>query len=154
MRKLWCFEIEKIGEKNSDGISISSSFFLKWNERERDYLKEREREKQNDQSTLGWSPRVDRVGHTWTEDLCPRVAHVEHTWQPCQGLMAILSLSRTLRVLRPFSAIRTPISNPSSDYESWLPYARRRLRNFAKMLRNHLGKQLRKWLNEWECKVA
>ena len=26
-------------------------------------------------------PRVDRVGHTWTEGSCPRVAHVALTWQ-------------------------------------------------------------------------
>ena len=77
-----------------------------------DYLKEREREKQNDQSTLGWSPRVDRVGHTWTEDLCPRVAHVVLTWPPCQGLLAVLSFARTLCVLRPFS-----VGPPNSDFE-------------------------------------
>ena len=36
-------------------------------------------------------PRVDRVAHTWTEDVCPRVAHVANTWATCHGLLAILA---------------------------------------------------------------
>ena len=87
--------------------------------RELGILKEREEGKQNDQNAPFASvPHVDRVGHTWTEGLCPRVAHVVLTWPPCKGLLAISSLARTLRVLRPFSALRTPISNPFLDYES------------------------------------
>ena len=35
-------------------------------------------------------PHVDRVGHTWTEEVCPRVAHVAHMWATCHGLLAIL----------------------------------------------------------------
>ena len=89
------------------------------NGREIGFLKEREEGKQNDQiAPFAGVPRVDRVGHTWTEDLYPRVAHVVLTWPPCKGLLAISSLARTLRVLRPFLALRTSISNPSSDYES------------------------------------
>ena len=63
-------------------------------------------------------PRVDRVGHTWTEGSCPRVAHVAHTWATMVGHLTNLALTHTLRVLRPFSGLRIPISNPSSDYES------------------------------------
>ena len=82
-------------------------------------LKEERRGKQKDQTApFAGVPRVDRVGHTWTEDLCPRVAHVVLTWPPCKGLLAFSSLARTLRVLRPFSALRTPILNPFSDYKS------------------------------------
>ena len=60
--------------------------------RELGILKEREEGKQNDQNApFAGVPRVDRVGHTWTEDLCPRVAHVVLTWPPSKGLLAILA---------------------------------------------------------------
>ena len=79
-------------------------------------LKEGRRGKQKDQNDpLPCDPRVDRVGHTWTE---PRVAHVAPTWDTWLAILANLALSRTRRVLRPFSGLRTLISNPSLDYES------------------------------------
>ena len=58
---------------------------------------------QND--PLPCDPRVDRVGHTWTEGLCPRVAHVALTWDTRLAILAELALSRTRRVLRQFSGL-------------------------------------------------
>ena len=86
--------------------------------REWEFLKEiRERDTKDQNAPFASVPRVDRVGHTWTEEVCPRVAQVAHTWATCHGLLPILA-SRTLCVLRAFSGLRTPISNPSLDYES------------------------------------
>jgi hypothetical protein len=86
--------------------------------RELGILKEREEGKQNDQNApFAGVPRVDRVGHTWTEGLCPRVAHVVLTWPPSKGLLAISSLARTLGSSARILGVRTPISNPFSDYE-------------------------------------
>jgi len=88
------------------------------NGREIGFLKEREEGKQNDQiAPFAGVPCVDRVGHTWTEGLCPRVAHVVLTWPPSKGLLAISSLARTLGSSARILGVRTPISNPFSDYE-------------------------------------
>ena len=61
MRKLWCLEGEKIGEKNSDGIL--NFFFLKMKWREFGNLKGRERERIFGQSKEATSPIP--VGGVW-----------------------------------------------------------------------------------------
>ena len=60
--------------------------------REIGILKEGRRENQKDQiAPFAGVPRVDRVGHTWTEEVCSRVAHVVLTWPQCKGLLAFLA---------------------------------------------------------------
>ena len=106
MWKLWCLEVEKIGEEILDGIS--HFFFLKWNGREWEYLKERrEREKA-------------------TNDRQPcHPFHVWHTWTPSLAERPRLLLSHSALILRPYSGLWTPILNPSFDYKLWLPHAQR-----------------------------
>ena len=86
MRKLWCLEVEKIGEKTLDGIS--KLFFLKTNggrwrdlkgKRRGAFLSNKIRPHQP-------SPRVGRVCHTGTEGWLGRVAHGLHTWWQGHGL--------------------------------------------------------------------
>ena len=60
------------------------------------HLKEiRERETNDQNDPLPCDPRVDRVGHTWIEGLCPRVAHVAPTWDTWLAILANLALLRT-----------------------------------------------------------
>ena len=154
MRKLWCLEVEKIGEKNIDGIS--QFFFLEtnggnWRDlkrmRRRAFLSTKFRD-QASHPTCG--ARVPHVARELAGPCGTRPPHVEGLPWP----LATKLLPRTSHVLQPYSGIRTPISNPFLDYESWLPHAQRRLWNFDKWLRIHLGKWRRTQLNEWERKVA
>ena len=87
-----------------------------------------------------------------------------HVWGACGtrpphvatklGCWPCLLLSRTARILRPYPGLRTPILNPSLDYESWLPHAQQWLWNFDKILKIHLGIRRWKQLNEWERKSS
>ena len=74
MRKLWCFEIGKIGEKFLYGISL---FLLenKWEGNENFKGKKKETRKDQNAPFAG----------------VPRVAHVAHTWPPSNGILAILA---------------------------------------------------------------
>ena len=74
--------------------------------------KERTKDKQPRQPTCG--PRVVHVDRGMLSTCGTRGSHVGNM----VGHLANLALTNTLRVLRPFSGLRTPILNPSSDYES------------------------------------
>ena len=150
MKRLWSKQDTKNCKKNSD----FEFCLLEWMGGNGSVFKRNKRETRQWPKCPCWcptcGPRGPHVDRGTLSTCGSRGSHVATMQWP----FGHSCLTRTLRVLRPFSSLRTPISNPSSDYESWLPYARQQLRNFTKMLRNHLGKQCRKWLNDWKCKVA
>ena len=114
MKKLWCLEVEKNWRENLTGFSIFLlSFFLKTNGGKWEYLKGRERRNflANQRRPHQPSPRVGRVGHMGPEGWSARVAHGLHTGWPRHGLWPCMPLSRTSHNLRPYSGLRTLISN-------------------------------------------
>ena len=84
----------------------------------------------------------------WVPRLLHGLGHVA-SWPPSPLARSLTFFSRIL-------GIWTPISNLFLDFKPWLPHTWRRLYNFEKWLRKHLGKwrwsQLNEW--EWERKVA
>ena len=129
MRKLWCLEVEKIGEKNID--RISQFFFLETNGGNWRDLKRKE-EGHFCPQKLGQdqpSPCVGRVCHTWLESWLGRVAHGLHTWKSCHGLwppsfsLAPLTFFSRIRASELRFRIRFRIMNCDSlthddDYET------------------------------------
>jgi hypothetical protein len=85
---------------------------------ERNLKREKEREKRTNQSMLPCQQPMcgARVAHVG-RGLPGRVAHGLHTWPPSLAFGQCLLLSRSARVLRPYPGLRTPILNPSLDYE-------------------------------------
>ena len=118
-------------------------------------LKRRERRDfQANQQGPRHPPHGGRVGLTGLERVFGRGAHglphdVAHV-----ASWPLSPLSRTLTFFSRNLGIRTLILNPFSDYEPWLPHARRRLHKFEKWLRNHLRNRRWSQLNEWEWKVV
>ena len=112
-------------------------FLLEWMGGNEGYLKEFKRGKNKSIN------RCHVTIHVW--DTCGTLGQrsslaVYHTWSPLLGFCPSLLLSRSSCILRSYSGLRTPILNPSSDYELWLPHTQHPLQKFDKMLRNHLGK--------------
>ena len=102
-------------------------FFLEWMGGNGEVLKDFKRGKKKPTSSCHVAstcgPRVAHVGRGVSSTCGTRGTHVDNKL----GQWPCLFLSRTSRVLQAYSGIRTPNSNPFSDYESWLPHAQWRL---------------------------
>jgi hypothetical protein len=112
MRKLWCFEIEKIGEKNSDGISISSFFLLKMKWEGKGLFKGKREGKTKDQTTP-WlvptcGPRGPHVDRGPLSTCGSRGAHVATMPRPFGRFVSFAHPSRS----------STVFGHPNSDFES------------------------------------
>ena len=95
---------------------------------------------------------VRGVWASWGRGMCGPEGHGLLTGSLPNGLRPWLT---SLALLTCSSAIfGHPNSNPSSDYEPWLPHTRGQLRKFTRRLRIQLDTWWRRQYNVWERKVA
>ena len=98
--------------------SSFSIFLLGMNGREwRRFQSFQEREASSELEAANSHSHVGCVWPTLPEGCSGRGSHGLHTWWPRHGLWPCKPLSRTSHVLRPYSGLRTPTSNPFSDYK-------------------------------------